>query len=123
MKIRIKGNSIRYRLSKTDIKNFGMNGFVEERTEFLNGPSFYYRLEKKAGIENLETSFSNNRINIFIPENIAKEWTTTDIVGFDNKINIGNGKELFLLIEKDFACLDHTMEDQSDNFLNPNKVC
>ena len=123
MKIRIKGNSIRYRLSKTDIKNFGITGFVEEGTEFLNGPSFYYRLERKAGIENLETSLSNNRICLFVPENIAKEWTSTDIVGFDNKMDLGDGKELFLLIEKDFACIDHTQEDQSDNFPNPNKVC
>ena len=123
MKIRIKGNSIRYRLTKTDIKNFGTIGFVEEKTEFLSGASFYYRLEKKADISNLEASFLNNRINIFVPENIAKEWTNTDIVGFDSKMNIGNGKELFLLIEKDFACLDHTTEDQSDNYTNPNKVC
>jgi hypothetical protein len=123
MKIRIKGNSIRYRLSKTDISNFEKRGFVEERTEFLNNSSFYYRLEKKTGLANIEASFSNNRINIFVPEKIAKEWTTTDIIGFDNKMNIGNGKELFLLIEKDFACIDHTLEDQSDNYLNPNKVC
>ena len=123
MKIRIKGNSIRYRLTKTDIKNFEKNCFIEEKTEFLTGPSFHYRLEKKAGIANLEASFSGNRINIFVPENIAAEWTTNDVVGFDNKIDIGDGKELFLLIEKDFVCLDHTLEDQSDNYSNPNKAC
>lgn len=123
MKIRIKENSIRYRLTKTDIKNFGKNGFIEEKTEFLKDPSFVYRLEMKDDITNIEASFSNNRISVFVPEKIAKEWITTDIIGFDNKMNIGNGKELFLLIEKDFACLDHTQEDQSDNYLNPNKVC
>ena len=36
---------------------------------------------------------------------------------------IGKGKDLFLLIEKDFVCLDHTFEDQSDNYPNPNKLC
>lgn len=123
MKIRIKGNSIRYRLSKTDISNFEKNGVIEERTEFLNNSSFYYRLEKKNEIANIEASFSNNRISIFVPENIAQEWANTDVVGFDNKMNIGNGKELFLLIEKDFACIDHTLEDQSDNYPNPNRVC
>jgi hypothetical protein len=30
-----------------------------------------------------------------------------------------NGKELFLLLEKDFVCLDETIEDQSDNYPNP----
>ena len=123
MKVRIKGNSLRYRLTKTEIDNFGKLGFLEEKTEFLNGPSFHYRLERKAGIENLEASFSGNMICIFVPENIATEWTTTDVVGFDTKMNIGDGKELFLLVEKDFVCLDNTFEDQSDNYENPNKAC
>ena len=123
MKVRIKGNSIRYRLTKTEIANFGKQGWLEEMTEFLNGPSFHYRLERKAGIEKMEASFSGNRICIFVPENIAAEWTTTDVVGFDTKMDIGDGKDLFLLIEKDFVCLDHTFEDQSDNYENPNKAC
>ena len=122
MKIRIKGNSIRYRLTKTEIDDFGKSGLLEEKTEFLNGISFYYRLEKKKTIENIEASFSGNRISIFVPENMAAKWTTTEFVGFDTKMKIGDGKELFLLIEKDFVCLDHTFEDQSDNYPNPNKV-
>lgn len=123
MKIRIKGNSIRYRLTRTEIANFGRDGIIEERTAFLNGPSFHYTLERKAGISTLEASYSGNRISIFVPEGIAGEWTTTDIVGYDHKMPIGDGKELFLLIEKDFVCLDHTVEDQSDNYPNPNKTC
>ncbi len=123
MKIRIKGNSIRYRLTKTEVANFGKDGFIEEGTEFASGHSFHYRLERKAGISNLEASFSGNRICIFVPDSIAGEWTATDIVGYDDKMPIADGKELFLLIEKDFVCLDHTFEDQSDNYTNPNKVC
>jgi len=123
MKIRIKGNSIRYRLTKTEIADFGKNGYLEGRTEFPGGYSFYYCLEKKENIDNLEASFSENRIKLYVPVNISDEWTTTDIVGFDTKMKIGEGKELFLLIEKDFVCLDHTLEDQSDNYENPNKTC
>jgi hypothetical protein len=123
MKIRIKGNSIRYRLTKTEIANFGKNGYLEERTEFLNGQVFYYCLERRPGIENLQASFADNRITVFVPERIAENWTTTDEVGYNYKAALGEGKELFLLIEKDFVCLDHTLEDQSDNYPNPNKVC
>lgn len=121
MKIRIKGNSIRYRLTKTDIAHFKTAGFIEERTEFLNGPSFLYRLESKAGIQSMEALFSGNTICIFVPERIAATWTSTKVVGFDSTMNIGDGKELLLLIEKDFVCLDHTLEDQRDNYANPNK--
>ena len=30
-----------------------------------------------------------------------------------------DGTEIFILIEKDFKCLDNTEEDQTDNFANP----
>ena len=121
MKIRIKGNSIRYRLTKTEIANFGKDGFIEERTAFPGGSTFFYRLERMAGISSLEAIYSGNRICIFVPEGIAGEWITTDIVGYDQKMSFEDGKDLFLLIEKDFVCLDHTLEDQSDNYPNPNK--
>ena len=123
MKLRIKGNSIRLRLTKTEIANFGKHGFLEERTEFINGVSFGYTLQTRPGIVQLEAAFSENRISVFVPEIITRQWTTTDIVGFENKMDIGNSKQLFILIEKDFVCLDNTFEDQSDNFPNPNVVC
>ena len=34
MKIRIKGNSLRYRLTKTDVENFDRDGYLEESTNF-----------------------------------------------------------------------------------------
>ena len=71
----------------------------------------------------MEASFAGNNICVFVPQGIADEWTTTDIVGYDYKMRIGEGKELLLLIEKDFVCIDHTLEDQSDNYPNPNKAC
>lgn len=123
MKIRIKGNSIRYRLTKTEIADFGRNGYLEERTSFPSGTSLHYRLEKKAAIENMEASYSGNSITIYVPEKIAEEWTKTDVVGYDYILPMSEGEQLFLLIEKDFVCLDHTLEDQSDNYPNPNKAC
>ena len=123
MKLRIKGNSLRIRLTKTEIANFGEQGFLEDRTEFINGAFFSYALQRKPGIDQLEAGFSDNRITLFVPETMALEWTTTNIVGFENKMDIGEGQQLFLLIEKDWVCLDNTFEDQSDNFPNPNTVC
>jgi predicted nucleotidyltransferase len=123
MKIRIKGNAIRYRLTKTDVAGFSDRGFVEEKTEFPTGPVLHYRIERKAGITDMEASFAENILCVFIPEKIAEEWTSTDIVGFSHKVVMGKEKELFLLIEKDFVCLDDTDEDQDDNYPNPNKVC
>ena len=58
-----------------------------------------------------------------VPHSIANNWVNSELVGFQNNFKFGNDKELFLLIEKDFVCLDNTFEDQSDMFPNPNAVC
>ena len=122
MKIRIKGNSIRLRLTKTEVDNFAANGFVEEKTEF-GDTYFSYRMESSAHHHELAAAYQGNIITVFIPAAIAQNWTSTELVGFENKMDIGNNKQLFLLVEKDFVCLDNTFEDQSDNFPNPNAVC
>ena len=98
-------------------------GSVEERTEFPGGKDFPYVLKKEEGITEMDTLFSDNCISILVPGRIAEQWTKTDVVGFDNHLDLENGEKLFLLIEKDFACIDHTTEDQSDMYPNPNKTC
>ena len=122
MKIRIKGNSIRLRLTKTEVDNFAANGFLEEKTEF-GDTYFSYRMENSPHHQELAAVYQGNLITVFIPTAIAQNWTSTELVGFENKMDIGNNKQLFLLVEKDFVCLDNTFEDQSDNFPNPNAVC
>ncbi|MDL5512258.1 hypothetical protein QSE00_10560 [Arenibacter sp. M-2] len=118
MKIRIKGNSIRYRLTKTEVTKFCNVGFYEEMTEFKDG-IFKYVLQSKVNISHLEADFRNGSIVMFLPERDKLVWKNTDLVGFRHTMAMENGKELFLLLEKDFVCLDETMEDQSDNYPNP----
>ena len=122
MKIRIKGNSIRLRLSKTEIDTFATIGYLEEKTEFGNAKLVYALASDKDSTE-LNAVFAENKITVFVPAPMHKEWTSTDIIGFENKFKIGGDRSLFILIEKDFVCLDNTFEDQSDNFPNPNAVC
>jgi hypothetical protein len=59
----------------------------------------------------------NNKIIVFMPYSCCEEWLETDRVGFEQK------GSLYLLIEKDFQCLDNVAEDQSDNYPNPSLVC
>ena len=101
MKLRINGNAIRLRLNRSEIVIFGEHGLLEEKTEFINGITFVYALERKAGIDKLEASFQENMIRVFVPEEIVNQWTTTDIVGYDDNMDIGNDCHLKLLIEKD----------------------
>lgn len=124
MKIRIKGNSIRLRLTKTEVENFGNYGVYEEETQMIGGV-FKYKLERTEKHETLAAEWigGQNLIVFYMPDAIAKEWVESNEVGFQHKLQLENGTELFLLIEKDFVCLDNTFEDQSDNYPNPNAVC
>lgn len=117
MKIRIRGNSVRFRLSKSEVEQFGNEGYVEERTEFGN-TSLIYALQK-SDVPELSAGFDGIKITMLVPQDIMRKWVDTQVVGFDNIVDLGNGKELYLLLEKDFKCLDDTSEDQSDNYEHP----
>tara|TARA_R110000744_G_scaffold106313_4_gene202629 strand:- start:1192 stop:1383 length:192 start_codon:yes stop_codon:yes gene_type:complete len=56
---------------------------------------------------------------MYLPEKDKLAWANSDRVGLQHTNLMENGKELFLLVEKDFVCLDETIEDQSDNYPNP----
>jgi hypothetical protein len=112
MKIRIKEQSIRFRLTQSDVKNLHAAGALEEHTDFLTG-RFTYAIEQ-AEVETLSATFENGRITLQIPQEMINKLESTDQVGFS-----GNMGTLKLLIEKDFTCLDNTIEDQSDNYPNP----
>jgi hypothetical protein len=61
-----------------------------------------------------------NRVAVLIPANQADAWGMTDQIGIAENISLGELGTLAVLIEKDFACLDRSDEDNQDTFANPN---
>lgn len=122
MKLRIKGNSIRFRLSKSEVSKLSATGYLEEQTSF-GDKQFVYALQTAESANELYANLDLNKMTMFVPNKLVKDWPDNNVVGFDASIALPDGSKLFLLLEKDFACLDHTTEDQSDNYENPNKVC
>ncbi len=127
MKLRIRGNSIRLRLTKSEVDRINEFGSVEERVEFGNGKSqFYYRLESDNKTEKLSARFENGQLSVAIPQTAAAEWTNSDMVGIEALQPIGSDAFLRILIEKDFTCQkERTGEDDSDAFPNStiDEVC
>lgn len=122
MKIRIKGNSVRLRLSKSETALFASEGIVEEKTNFGNKTFEYAVIISDAN--NMSATFSNNMIRVSVPKNLIDEWTTTSLVSLEYNMPLDGGEYLHLLIEKDFKCIDAMVtEDQSDYFENPEKSC
>lgn len=116
MKIRIKGNSLRYRLTKSEVERLSVAGFLEERVEFA-GKSLVYVIET-ATDQLLSAGFTGDKIFIKMPKAMIDELYNTDLVGVND-----NTGPVSLLVEKDFVCLDNTTEDQHDNYPNPHLNC
>ena len=123
MKIRIKGNSIRLRLTKSEVDALASNGRVEEYTH-MPGGTLSYMLRSERGIDNLSAHLEGNCIVISMPGTLAAAWPANDVVGYKNTITSENNNSLSLLVEKDFKCIDAPAEeDQSDNYEHPNITC
>ena len=122
MKIRIKGNSIRYRLSKSEVTKLAETGYLEEQTIFPKN-RFVYALQVSDNQQELTADFTDNKVSLFIPERFVKDWPKNSTIGTDSRMTLTDTDTLYLLVEKDFICLDDSTEDQSDNYENPNKTC
>ncbi len=118
MKIRIRGNSVRLRLTKTEVNDLCQKGAFTEKIVFPNN-TLTYTIKAKESIENMDASYTDNCITIYIPKKDCKEWPTNTIIGFKHILNIDSVNSLSILVEKDFVCMDETVEDQSDNYPNP----
>jgi len=116
MKIRIKDNSLRFRLTQSEVTELSKNGMVSGYTEFP-GSTLVYAIERTED-EIISADFTDSRIVLKMPAAMVGEWVATDKVGFN-----GQSGKISLLVEKDFVCLDNTLEDQSDNYPNPNAKC
>ena len=126
MKIRIRDNSIRLRLMQSEVKQLEQQGLIEKHIQFGTEANslLTYRLEQNSVHTTIQANFINNCITVFIPEQMGKEWAGSNEVSLSNQHTFNEGKELSILIEKDFQCLtDRPGEDESDAFPNPNTEC
>ena len=118
MKLRIKGNSVRLRLLRSEVERFAAEGSVSEKTSF-GSAALTYSIVMKADAETMHASFRNGEIEVIIPERAAKDWATNEQVGLE-----ADSDALSILVEKDFACLDRPDDpDREDSFPNPHTAC
>lgn len=122
MKLRIKGNSVRIRLSKTEVQALCSGTVLEDSTSFGSN-RFGYMVKPVIEGGALYADYENGIINMYVPESLLKEWPTNTVVGFESRLQLSPSELLYLLLEKDFKCIDQTLEDQSDFYDNPEKTC
>jgi hypothetical protein len=126
MKLRIRGDSIRLRLGRSEVQRFLRDGQIEEVTHFPKPQVtiFAYGLRAIAGDSAINCVFDNCRLTVWIPREAVRRWATSEEVSIRATQPIEDGgAPLKILIEKDFECLDGSSEDcQDDAFANPRRV-
>ena len=122
MKLRIKGNTLRLRLRRSEIDRLAHSGVVSDEIRFGvdTGQALKFSVASSDGVDGVTTQFSDNQILILIPESDAIDWTTTDRVGIEATQDVGGNTVLSILIEKDFECLTRPDDpENADSFPNP----
>ena len=113
---------MRVRVSRSEVARLLAGDCVEETIHFgqLENARLSYALQQDSSVGKPTVEYTQNRVVILMPSDQANAWGASDQVGIAENISLGILGSLALLIEKDFACLDRSDEDNHDTFPNPN---
>lgn len=122
MKLRIKGNSLRLRITRPELNRLMNEGRIEETISFApdDRSRLIYSLEHTATTSAPTVRYVPPSLEVRIPTTQAQKWSLGEDVGISAKIDLGPKGSLDLLLEKDFACLHGGEEENRDAFPNPN---
>ena len=114
MKLRIQGNSLRLRLTRSEVAGLQDTGFVEETTSFAAGRTLTYRIRTHDRGEGIHAELKDGAITVDVPAPAVLAWATSDEVGITARDGM-----LSIAIEKDFRCLTRPREDELDAYPHP----
>lgn len=121
MKIRIKDNSLRFRLSQSEVLQLKETGLVKAAIQFGPAPSasLVYEIQAIAHA-NITATYQQHRISVQIPESQIQDWADSNTVSIRAEQQISEETRLSILVEKDFKCLtDRPGENEVDLFPHP----
>jgi hypothetical protein len=126
MKLRIKGDSLRLRITPSEMRRLLSEGRIEETIHFAAEDAAYltYALERSPVAREVSVQYRPGQVTVLVPASQACAWAEGDEVGVYGTLNLGAG-QLEIAVEKDWACLDksgdESRDDGQDTFPNPNQ--
>jgi len=115
MKLRIQGNSLRFRLTQTEVACLHDRGRVEAAVRFPAGRDLRYAIECSPDAAELSVDYACNSISVLLPRAVATAWAES------SQVSIVGSRHLSVqvLVEKDFQCLHKPAERDPDAYPNP----
>jgi hypothetical protein len=122
MKLRIKANSLRFRLTRSELMKLIDTGHIEETIYFSSNEQsrLTYALEHEPNLISATLRYRPPEVVVVLPKEEATAWAESNRVGIYATVDLGPVGALDLIVEKDFACLDLSDADNLDTFPNPN---
>ncbi len=121
MKLRIRGDSMRLRLKRSEVDQFAAGTSIVEETHFP-GAILTYRLDV-AENGSISAIFDSGSLVVSLPKSKVLDWASTDKVSLFAEQPLSGSNPLSLLIEKDFKCLEpghhRDCEDDEDTYTHP----
>lgn len=124
MKLRIQNNTLRLRLTRSELARFERTGKVTAITEFGAAPSqrLVYVLQSSDDSPNLGARYAHGSITVTMPLAVAKQWIKDDQIGIEAEQTLGNNGSLKIIVEKDLTCIVKVAdEENADTFSCPNE--
>lgn len=122
MKLRIRGDSVRIRLTQGDVLKLARGEKVEQSTAFSATSILISSVQASAHAQTTTATFANGEISLKLPLETVRKWANSDQVGLEAEQPWGGNRRLHILVEKDFECLQPHGESQADAYPNPKKA-
>ncbi len=120
MKLRIQADSLRIRLTQTEVAQLAGGNAVTQATSFSPTAQLITSVETSASASAASARLEGSQLAIVLPLEPVRRWAHSEQVSIPAEQRIDDKRSLSILIEKDFECLHHTEENQ-DAFPNPLK--
>ena len=110
MKLLIRGNSIRMRVSKTELAQLAEAGKAEDTVRFSSETALRYGIEvRPTGA--VTVSFEPMAIVVTVPKSRLDLWLRPEEVSVEGSQPVGRGKALQIVLEKDDASAARRRDD------------
>ena len=117
MKLRLQGNSVRLRLTRSEVERLRDTGLVEESVDFSGGELLAYRLQSRPEPGPVRAEFRQKTVTVSVSAEVAQAWAASDEVGI-----YAQSGALAILVEKDFRCLSRPLDEQDrDAYPHPDQ--
>jgi hypothetical protein len=122
LKLRIQDNSIRLRLTRSEVDRLSRDGSVSAAVFFPGGSSLEYSVEASSMTGQPRANYFADRMVVQVPLSLVQRWATTEEVSIAGVQPLDEKGDLSILVEKDFACLTpREGEDETELFRHPRR--